>query len=525
MLIGLVLALAVSLAACGGAGSSSPSTKGETNASGTPKKGGILKVATIGNPPTLDVHTSTTTIVEQTTFNLFETLFALDAKFVPQPMLADSYSWEDGNKRLVIKLRQGVLFHNDKEMTAEDAAASIERWLKLSALGKTLLPSVSAVKAADKYTMVMELKQPVGTLIAALANPNNMPAIFPKEIVTGAGDNLIPPEKIIGTGPYKLAEYAQDRYVRLVRWDKYKPRTEPASGYAGKKEAILDEIQFIPVPEAQTRVAGLQTGEYQFAFQIPQDQFQMLKSNPQLEMVINKPTGWSTLVFNKKKGLFTDVRLRRAVNYAIDPGPAMRAGFGDPAFLRFDSSISPPETPWFGQFDNGQYNKRDLEKARALMKEAGYDGTPIRLVTTKEYEYMYKYTVVVKQQLEEAGFKVDMQVNDWATLVQRRANPDQYDIFTTGIIFSPLPTAHNVFVSDKWPGWWENPKVQEALNQFNQEVDQAKQKAAWDRVQQLFWEDIPVIKLGEYFNLNVMRTELKNFQTAPNTFFWNTSLQ
>lgn len=530
-LLGILLALAMMVAACGGgagkqaAGTSAggPAAPGTSKQdAGAPIKGGILKVATIGNAPTLDIHLTTTTLAEQVTFNLYETLFALDSKFKPQPMLADSFTWENGNKTLVIKLRQGVLFHNEKEMTAEDAAASITRWLKLSALGKQISPSVTGVKATEKHTLKIDLKNPVGTLIAALSNPNNMPAILPKEILDAAGDKPI--TEFIGTGPYKLAEYQQDKLLRLVRWDKYKSRTEPADGYAGKKESLLDEIHYIPVPESATREAGLQTNQYQFAFQIPQDHYQMLKVTPQLEMIITKPTGWSTLVFNKQKGLFTDVRLRRAVNWAIDPGPAMRAAFGDPAFIRLDSSISPPESPWHGQFDNGQYNKRNVTKSKELLQEAKYDGTPVRLMATKEYEYMYKYAVVAKQQLEEAGFKVDLQVVDWATLVQRRSNPDLYDIFTTGFIFSPLPTAHNVFLSPQWPGWYVNPKVQAALDEFNTEVDQAKQKAAWDKVQQLFWDDMPVIKLGEYFNLNVNRSELKNFQNMPNTFFWNTWL-
>lgn len=519
-LIALALALVMALTACGGKqGGEAPS---DQKAAAGPKKGGVLKVAVVGNPPTLDVHTSSAIIVENVTFNIFETLFALDSKFQPRPMLADSYEWQNENKKLVIQLRQGVLFHNDKEMTAEDAAASIRRWLKLSSLGKQLAAKVAAVQAVDKYTMAIELKAPSGTLLSALANPNNQPAIMPKEILDAAGDK--PVSQFIGTGPYKLAEFAQDRYVRQVRWEKYRPRTEPADGFAGKKEAFLDEIQYIPVPEAQTREAGLQTGEYHYAFQIPQDHYNSLKGNPDLEMVITRPMAWASLVFNKKKGLFTDVRLRRAANWAIDPGPALLAAFGDKEFIRLDASMAPKETPFFGEFDNGQYNKRNLEKARALLKEANYDGTPVRLMTTKEYDFFYKYSTVAKQQLEEAGFKVDLQVVDWATLVQRRANPDLYDLFPTGFPFAPLPTAQNLFLSPAWPGWWENPQVLKLVERFDAELDPAKQKAHWDEVQKLFWEDLPVIHLGDWFNLDVKRKELKGFQQAAKVFFWNTWL-
>src|SRR4051812_38237126 len=118
----LALAAVIVLVGCGG---SSSRPEASSQAAGAPRSGGVLQVATIGNPPTLDIHISTTAIVEQVTFNLYETLFALDSKFLPKPMLADSYQWENGQKRLVINLRKGVLFHNGQELTAADAAASI----------------------------------------------------------------------------------------------------------------------------------------------------------------------------------------------------------------------------------------------------------------------------------------------------------------------------------------------------------------------------------------------------------------
>ncbi|MDB4894757.1 MAG: peptide transporter [Firmicutes bacterium] len=514
------LAAAMLLAGCGGARSG---PEGSAAGPGTPRKGGVLQVATIGNPPTLDIHISTTAIVEQVTFNLYETLFALDSKFLPRPMLADSYQWENGQRRLVIKLRTGVLFHNGQELTAADAAASIGRWLRLSALGKQIAPNVAEIKAADAHTMTIDLKAPMSTLVAALANPNNEAAIMPKAIVDAAGDK--PLAEFVGTGPYKLAEFAQDRYVRLTRWEQYVPRAEPADGYAGKKEALLDEIDYIPVSEAQTREAGLQSGQYHFAFQIPQDHYQTLKGNAELDMLMTKPAGWTTLVFNKQKGPFTDVRLRQAVNWSLDPGAIMKAAYGDADFYRLDPSLAPKEGPYWSDIGNDRYNKRSLEKARALLAEAGYDGRPIRLLTTKEYDYQYKTAVVAKQQMEEAGFKVDMQVVDWATLVQRRANPDLYDIFTTAILFSPLPTAENVFLSPAWPGWWQSTNLQQHVDAFNAEVDPARQKAQWDEVQRVFWEEIPVIHLGDYFNLHAKRRELKGYQSMPNVFFWNTWLE
>lgn len=525
------LAMTLLLSACGGGqrsgdaggGSGAPAAGNAPGSAAGPRRGGVLKVATIGEPPTLDIHQTTAVIVEQVTMNVFEGLFALDKDYKPVPMLAESYQYSNDDKKLTVKLRQKVPFHNGKEMTSADVVPSIERWMRLASLGKQVGPKVESVKAVDPYTVEINLKEPLGMLIPALANPNNGAMIYPKEVIDEFQDQHI--KTPIGTGPYRFVERLPDRHVRLARFDSYAARSEPPSGYAGKKEALVDEILFIPVPESGTRASGVETGEYHFGIQLPQDEYARLKDNPNLEMLIVKPYAWATAVFNKKKGLFTDVRLRQAFNAALSMEPIMKSAFGDAAFWRLDSSISPKETPWFGEFDNGVYNRRDVNKARDLLAKAGYKGDPVRWVTTKEYDFMYKAAVVAKQQLEEVGFKIDLQVVDWATLVQRRGNPDLYDVFSTGFVYAPEPTAQNVFLAPTWPGWYESPRMAEQLAIFARETDFARRKAAWDNVQKVFWEEIPAIKFGEYFLLNLKRKELKGFQNTPNVFFWNTWLE
>lgn len=534
--LGWIAALALAallLSACGGQQSSGqgggqPAAGGQPGGqtAGQPRKGGVLKIANIGEPPTLDVHTSTATIVEHITQGVFESLYALDAKFQPQPMLAESHQWSADNKKLTVKLRQGILFHNDKEMTSDDVVASLNRWFKLAALGKQVQPKIESVKAPDTYTVEFNLKDTVGNLLNVLANPNNMPSIYPKEVVDKAGDK--PTNEIIGTGPYKLVERQADRHIKLARWEKYKPRGEAPSGMAGKKEALLDEIWWLPVPEPGTRVAGLESGEYQFVVSAPHDDYQRIKGMRNADPLVVKPYGWTAAIFNKKPGksVFADVKMREAFLAALTAEPLMKAAFGDPIFYRLDSSIVPKESPWFGEFGQGRYNKPDVAKVKQLLSQAGYDGKPIRWIVTKEYDYHYKPTVVAKEQLEAAGFKIDLQVLDWATVVQRRGNPDLYDVFTTAFIFAPEPTAQNVYLSATWPGWYESKRVADALSIFNRETDAAKRKAAWDEVQKAFWDELPVIKFGEFFQLHAKSKSLKGFvEGTPNIFFWNTWLE
>jgi peptide/nickel transport system substrate-binding protein len=517
--LALILVFAMVLAGCGsGAGNGGEATS-NTSSEG-PKNGGILKVAIIGNPPTLDIHSTTIIITESTMNNVMENLFTFNDKFEPIPMLAESFEWKNDNTQLVVKLRQGVPFHNGKEMQAEDVKASIERWLRLASLGKTFAPKVESINATDKYTVEFNLNAKVGTLVGGLANLNNGAAIMPKEILDEAGD--IPVKHPIGTGPYKLEEFLQDRYIRLVRFDDYAARSEKATGYGGKKVAYADEIQFIPVPEAQTRRAGVQTGEYHFAIDIPQDYYESLKTTPGLQPVIGKPYGWTGFIFNKKQGPVSNVKVRQAIQAAIDPAAAMKAAFGNEDFIRLTSSIVAKEHPYWGEFDGGLYNKPDVNRAKQLLQEAGYDGTPIRILTSKEYDFLYKMSVIAKQDMEAAGMNVVLDVVDWATLAQRRTNPELMDIFTTFFSFSPMAGATNPILNPAWPGWWENPDVKQAYDVFNASASAEEQKKAWDEIQTIFWQDIPVALFGEFFGLHIKHDSLKGYEYKPNLVFFNT---
>ena len=146
------------------------------------------------------------------------------------------------------------------------------------------------------------------------------------------------------------------------------------------------------------------------------------------------------------------------------------------------------------------YNQHNPERAKQLLRESGYKGETIRFITTKEYAWMYNFALVTKQQLEELGLTIDLQVVDWATLVQRRNNPQMYDIFTTGMWFVPDPTQHPYLRCD-WPGWTCDEEIQKRMDAIRSEPDARKRKALWDEVHKRFYEYVPVIRYGDVFGL------------------------
>src|SRR5256712_3854114 len=245
----------------------------------TPRLGGVLKVATVGEPPTLDIQMSTTVLTYEIMWHVFESLFTYDHAFNPIPLLAESHEVGDRGLRHTITLRRGVRFHHGKEMTAADVVPSIKRWGQVATLGRILWKSVESIEAKDAYTVVLHLKQPSASLVYGLAEPAAM--IYPREAIEAAGDGPI--KELIGTGPYRFVEHKPDRHIKLARFKDYATRAEPPNGFGGKRTAWLDEILFIPVPDAAVRLAGVEAGDFHHGLVIEQDAFERIRNHPALE--------------------------------------------------------------------------------------------------------------------------------------------------------------------------------------------------------------------------------------------------
>jgi peptide/nickel transport system substrate-binding protein len=475
------------------------------------KKGGILKVGNLGEPPALDAHWTTASITETLTNHIYEGLYSLDSSNRPIPMLAESHTVSKDGLVYTFKLRQGVKFHNGKEMTSEDVVASLARWGKQSIYGKALFAQVAEWKAVDKYAVEMKLKEKSAIVLISLAVPNNFGAIYPKEIA-----EKFPPEvkatEWVGTGPFKLAEWKPDQYIRMVRFDDYKSRNEKPNGYGGGKTAYVDEIRWQPVPEVATRVAQVETGELDFADDLNLDAYDRLKKNSNLRPIVAKPYYWLVAVLNKKEGLMTNQKLRQAWQAAIDIEPIMKnvAG-GHTEFYRMDSSLAPVEiSEWHTKLTGLPWNEHNKAKAKKLLQEAGYKNEPIRFMTTQEYKWMYDFALLSKQQLEDAGFNIDLQVVDWATLVKRRNNSKEYDAFTTGIGIFYDPT-HPAFLTASWPGWTTDEDILKLQSELARETDPKKRMALWEKQTRQFYEKVPVIRYGDLFGLRAIRNTTKGF--------------
>jgi peptide/nickel transport system substrate-binding protein len=490
---------------------------GQQRASRTPKRGGTVKVAIIGEPPALDPGFTTATITQNTMWHVFEGLLARNARFEPVPHLAERFEVNQDGSRFIFHLRKGVPFHNDREFTSGDAVASLKRWGVVSGRGRLIFGRVDSVEETDRYTVTMTFKEPTGLLPIFIAEVEAM--MLPKDIADKAGKNRLTDDMIIGTGPYRMVEHRVDRHVRLQRWDKYVPREAPPDGPSGKRTAYFDEVMFLPVPEASVRADGVATGEYHFTESLEPDQYANLTASPGVRPLIVKPYYQYGPHFNKKQGMFTNATLRKAALAAVDLEQIMIAGFGRKEFFRLGPEIAAPETAWYTDVGREAY-RYDPEQAKKLMQEAGYKGEPVRWIATKEYFYNYNMALAFKDQLEKVGFKIDLQVMDWATLVSSRSKAEAYEVFITGHPTFQHPI-RQVYLDGSWPGWWTAEKKNQLVSRMLAEPDPEKQKQLVRALQQFQWQDVPWIKCGEAFTLRAMREEIVGYENPTDWFLWN----
>jgi peptide/nickel transport system substrate-binding protein len=491
---------------------------------GDAQYGGSLNVALIGDPPSIDIHQTTAVTVGFFTWHIYEPLFTWDGEFAVTPELVDTHEVSDDGLLNTLHLRENIMFHNGDQMTSRDVAASIERWNEAGGVGASLMEAIDTIDEVDDHTIEFNMNTPFGAFSTMLARRYGGCAIYPASVIEESTMSDL--ADYIGTGPYQLVEYAPDQHVHVERFEGYNSREEEPSGYAGQKHQYLDEIYFIPVPNEASRAAGLQAGDYDYLESLSPDQFEELEDDPNVTAELLPPVTWPTFVFNTAQGVLTNQTLRQALQAALDHEELMIAGYGEDRF-RLSSSVLLEETAFATNAGEENFNINDPDRARELLEEAGYDGEPIRFITSQEYQFLYNMAAVGTQQLEDVGVNVDLQVYDWATLIETRGDEGAWDIFTTFMSFAPDPLVNTFIATTSWPGWWDTEEKVELVAQIEQETDFETRFEAWEELQELFYEQVPMIKLGDDMDFNARSPRIQGFEpvTQLGVAFWNIWLE
>jgi peptide/nickel transport system substrate-binding protein len=384
-----------------------------------PKPGGTLRVAWEADVPGLDPHLSFGMQARLVVGNLFNSLVTIDAELNFVPDLAESWEALENSKVYVFHLRKGVTFHDGTAFDAEAVRWNYQRVVDPEE--KTLDAPyyngiVEAVEALDAHTVQFTLKHPTRTLLAALAADRvgfllMSPASYKK---WGREDVRLHP---VGTGPFKLAKWEQNQIIALEKHPHY---FKPGLPY-------LDRVELRIMKDGVTRVTALRAGEVDFANPVPREHVERLTRDPQLYVLRGKDTQRILTQFNLQNPTFKDVRVRRAVlGYGIDrPAIVKTALLGQAQPLW---SFVPPGSQ--GHLDFGEQFAYDPEKARALLKEAGYDAqNPLRytIMTHSAEASLPIIGTIMKTQLAKIGVEVEVEVLDRPIYLRRITRDRDWD--------------------------------------------------------------------------------------------------
>lgn len=481
---------------------------------------GTLNIALDAPPPTLDWPSNPATATRDTAKHIYETLLTTTETFEVKPMLAESVETED-NQTYTFNLREGIKFHNGDEMTSEDVVASMERWLEQSTITGNIFDGATWT-AEDDYTVILELEEPSSLTLDTMASAKQAAAIMPKEVVEAAGEQG--PEEYIGTGPFQFEEWKQDQYLKLTRFEDYEPREEEADGLSGKREALVDEIIFHMVPDTSTRIAGLQTGEYDIALGLPYDNYDQFEHDPSFDTYLT-PSANEFIGFNNVTGIASEVAIREAINVGIDYDEIMMAAFPNKEFYWLDAGYMDKHIEnWASTAGSEYHNINDPERAKEMLKEIGYNDEEFVVMTTRDYDHHYNVGVVFHDQIKQLGINAQLEVYDWPTMLDKVQNDlDDWDVYvaSTSTVSTPPQL---ITLSSTWAGGVNNDHILETMEQIEKAPTLEEAQQMWDELQHYVWEEaVPTINLGGYHSFFAANKNISGITTNSGPIFWNVS--
>ena len=479
-----------------------------------PHVGGDFVFGQEANINSLDQMTSSTISTRNIAMNMFEALTTRDENFSPILELADSMTESPDHLTYTFKLRQGVHFHNGKEMTSADVVASFDRYAKIG-LQRSTLGNVDHWDAPDKDTFAIHMKQVQPTFLEALSSFSVPIVIIPSE------DENDPPQQLksIGTGPYELVQSVPGSFVKLKRFDGYKPNTnfEQRTGFGGYKQACFDTVTFRIVTEGQARVAGLQTGELQGVEDVPSKSLPDVKKNPKIT-ILPLNNWWIQIALPNTSVPPTDnVDFRKAVQAALDMDEIMDAA--SDGNYKLNVGFQYPNQADYSDAGKGTYNLHDATLAKKYLASSGYKGEPVVLLTDKDYAPMYNSALVMQQQLQAIGIKAVLKVVDWPTSVQMALKPDTgWNFFYTGWGTQPALGALATMQFLVNPGavympagGKDDPDMLAAWNDMNSQPTAAARQAAFARMQQVTLDKTYAVPFGSFTKVQAARSDVKGF--------------
>ena len=523
-LLTLILCLAMVLSVFAGC-SSTPATEEGASSSGEAAQGeaadseykDTLVFAMNTDVQSMDPQIQNDTTSEQVVKMLYNTLLKFEDDGTVVGDLAESWSVSEDKLTWTFNLKQGVKFHNGKELTSADVKATFDRALNAEAGGlrtTEIIKMFTSVEAPDPYTVTITTDAPYGPMESLMCNMSLgiMDADYIEQYGLDLGTSA---EGENGTGPFKVVSWERDQEIVVERFDDY-------FGTPAKLQTVVYTI----IPEAASRVIALETGEVDVIDKPTDEDLARLEADTENFTVLRKPTISQRLFrFGCNDPIISNTKVRQAIVYAIDRQAIIDALFTGSGY----PSTAPLAPVTFGYSDLGEI-EQDLELAKSLLAEAGYpDGFDTKIITTERYQNGIELAEIISQQLAEIGINAEIEVWEWSALSAswNGITADEFDqpIFIMGAGPSMrdadgglrgLYTTSETGLNDRNYGFYSNAEVDALIEQGMQETDQQKRVEIYKEAMEILYREDPVaFWLFDMYGLAITSSKVEGVTLSP----------
>jgi peptide/nickel transport system substrate-binding protein len=493
-----------------------------------PASSRVLRFVPQANLTVLDPVITTAAVTFNHAAMVWDTLFGVNAKLEAMPQMAEGYTVSDDGRTYLIKLREGLKWHDGEKVLARDCAASLARWAARDTFGQTAAKFVDAWTEADDRTVKIALNQPFPLLIDAMAIQNAF--MMPERLAKT--DPYKPITEIIGSGPFR---FLKDQFVAggsaaWQKFDGYVPRQEAPEWTSGGKVAHFERIEWKIIPDAATASAALQNNEVDWYEQAQADLVPLLRRNREIVLGSSNPLGYvGGMRFNHLNPPFNNVLLRRAIQTAVNQDDYMRAITGnDPSLYRVCRSQFPCGTTYATEVSGVAAG--DIEAAKRMVEASGYKGEKTVIINPTDFASIGPLGDITNDLFKKLGINVELQATDWGTVVQRRASKEPVEKggwsvfhtwFTGTFILNPVLTApYRGQGLNGWFGWYDNPRVEQLTRDWMMAKDMDARKKIAAQIQDENFQQVPTINLGQFQILTAYRNSLRDKLEYTGPLFW-----